>query len=122
MKKEKKVEVVSTTTYPDVKTDELFKLTPNKQYNEKITLRYPNPLNNEELLVTEFEVMDGIAYGKTTIDGEEREVVATYPLANFINKTSPIMKNKIKEVRNITEDRDITIVEILLSYCTFTII
>ena len=122
MEKENKVEVVSTTTYPDVKTEELFKLTPNKQYNEKITLRYPNPLNNEELLVTEFEVMDGIAYGKAMVDGEEREVVATYPLANFINKISPIMKNKIKEVRNITEDRDINIIEILLSYCTFIII
>ena len=120
MEKKKKV-ATAVAEYQEMTNDDLAKLSPGKLFGEAV-VTYPNPEDPENVLTSTFTVFDGIAYSTVEADGRKREVVATFPLLRFINTTAKTMKENIKTALNITEDRDITPVEILQTYCNISFV
>lgn len=110
-----------TIVRQNITIEDLKRINPS-QFAAQGTIRFPNPLNKEEIIKGQFTILDGVAVGKTIIDGEEKEVWAKYPLQQFVNKTAKNMKENIQKFQNIEEDRDVTIFEILASYGRFTLI
>lgn len=107
--------------YQEMKDTDLNRLSPGKYFGEAI-VEYPNPEDGKKNITTKLSVYDGIAYGTAKVKGVEREVVATYPLLNFINNTAKTMKENIRKVLGITETRDVTPLEILQAYSTIKFI
>lgn len=104
------------SNYQPITASDFERMTPGKLFGEAI-VTYPNPEDPETNLTSTFTVYDGLAYSKVKVDGVEREVVAKFPLAKFINTTAKsTMKKKIMEVLNITTDRDVNPAEILQTY------
>lgn len=96
-------------------------MTPGNYFGE-VSIKYPNPEDPDESLSSIFSVYDGIAYSVVTIDDQQREVMAIFPLEKFINTMAITMQEKIKDVLNIEEDRDVTPVEILQTYGRMSLI
>ena len=108
-------------TYQVMEDTDLDKLSPGKYFGEAV-VTFPNPENERSTVTGKLSIYDGIAYGTAKVKGKEREVVAIFPLLNFINKTATTMKEKIKEVLNIREQRDVTPLEIFQTYSTIKFI
>lgn len=102
-------------------TKDLQHMSPSK-FSALGIINFPNPLNPSETVVGHFEIFDGVAFGNAVINDEPREVIAEYPLLNLVNKTATNMKENICAHLNITEERDVTIFEILASYGRFKVL
>lgn len=83
---------------------------------------YTNPLNKKERIKSKFAIYDGVGFSEAIINGKKVEIMATFPLTRFINFQAKPMKEKIKKVLKITEDRDVTAVEILQTYGKMVVI
>ena len=108
-------ETTITQTYQQMQTSDMEHLSPSK-FIANALVGYTNPLNKKERIKSKFAVYDGIAFSNAVINGKNVEIVATYPLVNFINNQAKLMKDKIKSALQITEDRNVTAVEILQAY------
>ena len=102
---------------------DFHRLTPLKK-DEHIngTIGFPNPDDGGKTkLMGKFKIYDGFAFGVTESDGFEREVFAQYPLTALINKNvvAKSLKESIKTRLHIEEDRDVTPLEIFISYGQF---
>ena len=106
--------------YQAMTDDDLKKLSPGPSCGV-VTAIFPNPENPEEDITANFTVYDGIAYGTVEVDGKTREVVASFPLAKFVNDVAKNMQKKVLENLGIEEKRNVTPIELLQSYgtCTF---
>lgn len=114
-------DTTTSQTYQQIQPSDMERMSPGK-FIANALVGYSNPLNKKERIKSKFAVYDGIAFSNTIIDGEDVWVVATYPLVNFINNQAKPMKEKIKTALNITEDRNVTAVEILQAYGRMTVV
>ena len=112
-----KTKTTTKTKYQPMTDEDLDKMTPGQYFGDAI-VTYPNPDKPTSTITSKLSIYDGIAYGTARVKGKDREIVATYPLLKFINTTAKTMKNKIREVLNIEEERDVTPVEIFQTYST----
>lgn len=110
-----------TATKQVVNVADLKRMSPG-QFSSTATIRIKNPLDEDELIIGTVSILDGIAFGTAVIDGVEREIIAEYPLQQLVNGAAKSMKEKIKTVFNITEERPITVYEILCAYGKFRVI
>lgn len=117
-----------TVVRQQITDDDLKRLAPTpiaKSKCTKCTLTFPNPeTSGRTTLFGQFKVFDGFAYGTCNANGKEREVFVQFPLEAFINKNAAAksLKEKIKNHLSIEEDRDVTNLEIFISYGQFRLL
>lgn len=102
-------------------TEDLRRMSPSK-FTAMGIVNFPNPTNPTEIVSGKFEIFDGVAFGTAIINGKPCEVLATYPLQKLVNLTATNMKANIRAHLKISEDRDVTIFEIMSSYARFKIL
>lgn len=96
----------------------LHRLSPSREECVHATVNFPNPLNEDESVIGQFSIFDGIAFGTATIDGEEREVVAQYPLVGLLNTNqyAKSMKENVIKHLQLPEDHKLTPVDVFHAY------
>ena len=102
---------------------DFHRLTPlSKDEHINGTIGFPNPDDGGKTkLMGKFKIYDGFAFGICETDGIEREVFVQYPLTTLVNKNSVAksLKESIKTRLHIEEDREVTALEIFISYGQF---
>ena len=114
MKKETNSKV-TTTVYQEITDDDLRRVSPS-QVLGMVTVVYPNPEDPSEDITSDFEICDGFAFSIAEVDGQKREVYATFPMVKFVNTMAKNMKTKVLNALGITPERDLTPVELFQVY------